>query len=373
MVLLLFASGEAQGQGFLEKLEAAVREQLNQRNASTGGQEPTAPAAQELPSILEPQAATPDASQVPPVPAPVGAVPGENQAPSGRIYLGLEAEEPVGGGIGVRVAALTPQSPAWKAGFKEGDRILAINGFAIAKLDDMAAQLAKTAPGQVVRFLVSRGGRHTELKAVLMDADLASKTIGGSSPSAGADVPAWLGVMVNDLTGSFRQQFGITVFRGAAVTRVSNGSPAAKADIRAGDAIIEAGGKPIERAADLMAWMTSVRPGQKVELMVYRGSRPRVVTVVMEVSPEDRVPPRATSRMPVPNQPYAGGIDVLPPPASVPAGPPSEAAPDANDVVTQLRRENEQLRVQLAEAQKRLLDTQNRLDQILKELKAIGN
>lgn len=71
-----------------------------------------------------------------------------------RIYLGLEAEELTGGGIGVRVTNITKDSPAWKAGFKVGDRI--INGFAIANLEDMVKQLGKTSPGETVRFLVSR-------------------------------------------------------------------------------------------------------------------------------------------------------------------------------------------------------------------------
>ncbi len=420
------------GQSFLEKLEAAVREQLNQNPSKdaaqgtpdgnqTGGPPATAGSTGELPapggsgsvsgtkSILELPPATagsrPDLGVPVPQPQPTGNAGGEagQSQGSGRIYLGLEAEGVVGGGIGVRVSALSENSPAWKAGFKIGDRIQAINGFAIADLDGMVTQLQKTRPGQTVRFLVSRSGRNFELTAVLMDADLAAQ-VPRDTVQTNLDGPAWLGVMVNDLTPAFRQRFSISAFRGAAVTSVTAGSPAQASGIRAGDAIIEAGGRPIERAQDLLAWMTTVRPGQRVELMVYRGSRPRAIEVVLQVNPDSNRS-RSSSRMPVPSQslPNSGVLGTVPgasgaipetqpgtsastltspagtlpsPVGTLPTGPTANGSAVANPAASsedarlrELEAENQRLRLELNQARRQLQDTQSKLDQILKSLR----
>lgn len=398
----------AQEPTFLEKLEAAVREQLNQKSDKNQEELPApqlnkntpAPATTNLPSILESRTApsvsgTSPANAGPPVPPPTGSTQPLETAPdpsakSRQVYLGLEAEGIVGGGIGVRVSSVSKDSPAWKAGFQIGDRIQAINGFAIADLDGMVTQLQKTVPGQAVRFLISRAGRNRELVAVLMDAELAQR-IESKTASAGTLGSVWLGVLVNDLTGAFRKQFGISAFRGAAVTGVTPNSPAAKAGIRAGDAIIEANARPIESADDLMSWMTQVRAGQKVQFVVYRGSNARVLDVVLEVEPNltggrtsSRVnlPPQSPARVTLGdvtpgvimpknaapasnnegNAPTASGT--LPPPT-----PSQRTDQDGGGRVKQLEQENRQLRQELSQVKKQLEQAQLKLDQILSTLR----
>lgn len=86
---------------------------------------------------------------------------------------------------------------------------------------------------------------------------IAGSSIRVGDLSAGdVDGPAWIGVMVNDLTPAFRNQFGLNVFRGAAVTSVSPNSPAFAIGMMAGDvAIVSIGGVAIETSGDLMKWM----------------------------------------------------------------------------------------------------------------------
>lgn len=387
------------GQGFLEQLEAKVRAQLQ---AVEGGQNaegelpapdsaaapaprPTAQDASNLPSILDRPAGAPivpDPVEVPDTAPPSGG--------AGRIFLGLEAEEmPPGGGIGVRVTSVTERSPAWKAGFDVGDRVLAVNGFAIKGMDSMIEQLGKTSPGQTVKFLVLRGDRNIELVAVLMDAELATRINGGPLPIGELTGPAWLGVLVNDLTPSFRQQFGLTVFRGAAVTSVVEQSPASKAGIRAGDAIIEMGGQPMETARDLMAWMSTARPGQSVEVIYYRGASPYTATLVLEVTPENR---HAAARTVLPgstqsatnqarvSKPPTNQLELAPPPSSVPSIEPNQPAPPSRSPggetqnpsrVQQLENEVARLQAELEAATQKLEATQKRLKQIVEGLDGI--
>lgn len=278
IVSLVFVTDSVHGQTFLEKLENAVRAQAENSTApaesSSTGELP-APASRSTPA--QPKVTSPRTP--PPQPVPPSSSPALKPTPrSGRVYLGLEAVNNPGAGIGVQVAAVANRSPAWKAGFQVNDRIVAINGFAIGSLDDMVTQIGKTAPGQTVRFLISRDDRSISLTAVMMDADLAGQIASNPIP---IDGDPFLGLTVNDLTNPFRRQFGISVFRGAAVSDVASGSPAYQAGIRPGDAVVEADGLPIESANALIRWVKSTRPGQEVNLLVYRGGIGREVQLII--------------------------------------------------------------------------------------------
>lgn len=398
----------ARGQSFLEQLEAAVRQQL----AAGEQAAPPATATEELPSpravapsddgtgdtqsILE----VPPTSRVPavgPVPPPVPVPPAENDADEPRSYLGLEAEEISGGGIGVNVINVTQDSPAWKAGFERGDRIMAIGGYAIANLDDMVNQLGKARPGQTVRFLVARNERNLELVAVLMEAGVAERIAGTAlpvGPQSGAQTagPPYLGVLVNDLSPAFRNQFGTTVFRGAAVTTVASGSPAATAGLVAGDVITAMGAVPIETARQLMGWLETARPGQTVDIKYQRGAVSRTTKVTLEITPKQRAAGRASAPASNPavtaTAPTAAPGSVFAAGDAVPEQPAPGARPTARDTVVpnviprpadtagatdttevaRLQLEIAQLRAELQQANERLEATQNQLKRILEGL-----
>ncbi len=288
-LVLAFAGGATstplKAQSFLDKLEQAVRGRIDEP-AKSADQLPLPKQATHSTTAKQPS--KDDIPPVPPPPQPNGANGSaaadspRSPASSSRIYLGLEAEAAIGGGIGVRVSAVSEDSPAWKAGFQVGDRILAVNGFAISGLPEMASQLAKVSPGDSIKFLVTRSGRNRILTAVVMDAELAGRL---RPPASSASAPIagepYIGLIVNDLTEAFRRQFGIRAFRGAAVSRIEKGSPADRAGIVAGDAIIEAAGTPIESADAMLRWVQSTKPGQQVELLTYRGGGMRRVQLVI--------------------------------------------------------------------------------------------
>ena len=433
------------GQGsFLEKLEAAVRNRLAESRQANQPSNNSA-ATQKVPVEQAPaeELPSPPANGNPPSNRPAGVVsiledgskpplPADRPVPppaadsgrtsnastaAGRIYLGLEAEEITGGGIGVRVTKVSEGSPAWKAGFRTGDRIAGINGFATANLDAMVERLGKTTPGETVKFLVNRNDRNMELVAVLMDADLASRIAGGPlatgaqtdlnslpvdslprnrmaantaspdelSADALASSAPWLGVVVNDLTPAFRKQFGLTVFRGAAITSVTANSPASKIGLVAGDAIIAVAVTPIETARDLTVWMSSARPGQEVEITYQRGTIAHTSPLTLEVTPESRTAKRTPglAAPAIPPTPTAERRATLGDSAEqmasevVPNAAPTLVAPDTGGTaasesttaeVAELRREVARLRAELEKANQRLESTQNRLQKIIEGL-----
>jgi S1-C subfamily serine protease len=73
------------------------------------------------------------------------------------------------GGPGVKVAAVTPGSPAEKAGVREGDVLLKVNDQEIANLQGFSGILRGLTPGQTVRVVLSRGSREETLDVTVAE------------------------------------------------------------------------------------------------------------------------------------------------------------------------------------------------------------
>ena len=112
---------------------------------------------------------------------------------------------------------------------------------------------------------------------------------------------AWLGITTQTLTPSLARHFGSGVERGAAIQAVVPGSPAEKAGLRGGssgqvfegismrpggDVVVAVDGRGVRNAEDLIrATAERLLPGQTVRLSVVRGSKRRVVSIVLGERP----------------------------------------------------------------------------------------
>ncbi len=188
-------------------------------------------------------------------------------------YLGMTVESTAGGGFGLTVMQVTADSPAWKAGFRIGDKLIAIEGTAVTSVDDLAVHLAQFSPGTAVRFLVERNGKSASLTAVLQDRSLANRIRSGV-PTSSEMVPgqASFGASVSDMSEGYRKQFGIAPFRGASVTEVISGSPADQIGLRPGDCIVSIQGNEVSKASQVLDAISIAKPGQVVEVGYYRGT-----------------------------------------------------------------------------------------------------
>ncbi|MBI5169121.1 MAG: M20/M25/M40 family metallo-hydrolase [Candidatus Eisenbacteria bacterium] len=72
-------------------------------------------------------------------------------------------------GPGVKVAGVTPGSPADKAGLKEGDVLMKLNGEAIPDLKSYSAMLRALQPGQSVRIGYRRGDTEQEVTLTVVE------------------------------------------------------------------------------------------------------------------------------------------------------------------------------------------------------------
>ncbi len=208
-------------------------------------------------------------------------------APGGGGYLGMTVESNPGGGFGLVVAEVKPDSPAWKAGFRVGDRLIGVEGNAVSTVDAFAEQLSFYSPGTPVRFLVERLGKSSSVTAVLMDRGLANR-IHGNVPGTQSGLrmteksgQGYFGINVSDMSDAYRKQFGIPTFRGASVTEVIDDSPADQAGLRPGDCIVAILGREVRNAEDVLDSIMSSIPGQVINVSYYRGSILRQASAVL--------------------------------------------------------------------------------------------
>jgi S1-C subfamily serine protease len=203
-------------------------------------------------------------------------------SPAGGGFLGLTVEAIPGGGFGLTIVDVAADSPAWRAGFRNGDKVVGVAGQAVSTVDTFAEQLARFAPGAAVKFLVDRRGTQANLVAVLQDRRVAGQ-IHGTRPGTvsqlepdvaalgGRPGPAYLGINVSDMSEAYRRQFSIPAYRGASVTEVVPNSPAHSAGIRPGDCIIEIEGTTVQTADIVFETITRSKPGQVISISFYRG------------------------------------------------------------------------------------------------------
>ena len=70
-------------------------------------------------------------------------------------------------GPGVKVTGLVPDSPAAKAGVKDGDILLRIDGKDVTNLQEFSNILRTLSPGQRVPVVLRRGTQDVKLEVVL--------------------------------------------------------------------------------------------------------------------------------------------------------------------------------------------------------------
>jgi S1-C subfamily serine protease len=97
--------------------------------------------------------------------------------------------------------------------------------------------------------------------------------------TSGKVIHGWLGVLGDDATNR--------VDGGAHITTVIDGSPAAKAELQAGDVITRVGTLPIRSYADLVAEWRRRKPNDPFTITFYRGNKPYANVQITLGSPPD--------------------------------------------------------------------------------------
>jgi serine protease Do len=165
------------------------------------------------------------------------------------------------GGEGALVNGVTEGSPAQKAGLKEEDVIVGMDGEKIGSSTALLRLVALKRPESTVVLAVLRGGKPLEVKVRLgVRPDLENLgELDKKSPEAG-DPRKRLGMSVQDVDPRMAESAGLPR-QGGMVVEVLPGSPAELAGLQRGMVVVEVNRKAVRSRDELLAALKDLKPG----------------------------------------------------------------------------------------------------------------
>ena len=170
---------------------------------------------------------------------------------------------------GVEVTIVDQDAPAGKAGIKEHDVILTMNGTAVESGAQLRRMIRETPAGRVVTLGISRDGQPLSIKVPLADRHKSNawmshgKDFKFEMPPMpqlqDMDVPVSVvvvhssmhsGLMVENITPQLGEFFGVKNGKGVLVRAVEKGSRAEKSGFRAGDVIVRVNDQSVQDTSD---------------------------------------------------------------------------------------------------------------------------
>jgi serine protease Do len=169
---------------------------------------------------------------------------------------------------GAIVAQVTPDSPASRAGLKNGDVIDTLNGQKVENGSALQVAVSEDAPGTTIELGILRNGSPQTVNVKVgefhKDAEVAS-----DGDAAGTQ-KGKLGLAVSELTPDVRQQLHIpSQVQGVAVESVRPASPAEDAGLAPGDVILEVDRKPVASAQQFVDEAHAIPAGKDLLLLVW--------------------------------------------------------------------------------------------------------
>ncbi|MDD3804186.1 MAG: Do family serine endopeptidase [bacterium] len=196
-----------------------------------------------------------------------------------RGYLGIMPQELTGDlkekfkmdktETGILVAQVEPETPASKAGLREGDVILEFNGKKMENVNKFRIAVAETPVGKKVNIVILRDGAKKTIVAEI--GKLQDETAQGNSEIK-EDGKSWLGIAVEEISNENKSKYSITSEYGVVITGINSESPVLNAGIRTGDVIIKIESDKIANISDYKNAAKKYGKNKDVLLTVKRGN-----------------------------------------------------------------------------------------------------
>lgn len=227
-------------------------------------------------------------------------------------YLGVDIADVTGERVsqlklkeekGVEITMVDQDAPAGKAGIREHDVILTMNGTPVDSAAQLRRMIHETPPGRVVTLGLSRDGQPMTVKVQLgdkgkeyayspkaKDYHFEMPPIPPIPPMPEIDIPAFnmvvvtssprSGLTVENITPQLGEFFGVKNGNGVLVRAVAKGSRAEKAGFRAGDVIVRINDQTIHDTSDFTHAVRS-REGDSVNVGVVRDKKEQTIALPM--------------------------------------------------------------------------------------------
>jgi serine protease Do len=149
---------------------------------------------------------------------------------------------------GALIANVTENSPASRAGFRQGDVVVELNGTRISDSRDLSRDVANLHAGEKANFTVLRDGSRRTLVATI-DKRNPERLAGNTAQPQGESS---LGLTLMPINPALRQQYELDdKLAGVVITAVDPSSEAADKGLRAGDVITRVNGRAVRMPSDI--------------------------------------------------------------------------------------------------------------------------
>jgi serine protease Do len=211
-----------------------------------------------------------------------------------RGWLGVQIQEVtpaiaaslgLGGEGGALVANVTPNSPASRAGLKQGDVILSFNNADLKQMRDLPRLVSTAAPEAAAPITVWRNGQRVQLSVTLGEAPETPQTASVRSSEPGEQNRAEaLGMRLGELTPDLRRKMRVgRDVQGVAITGIERGSPAESFGLAPGDVLVSINQEPVSNPDEAAQKLKKIAnaPQKNALLLLNRNGTPRYVGVTL--------------------------------------------------------------------------------------------
>ena len=202
-------------------------------------------------------------------------------------------------------------APAGKAGLREHDIVLQMNGQAIDGQDQLRRMLHESPPGKTIVLLLIRDGQQVTVTTTMStreevdrqawaqhlavpepqaapsgsagdnfspSATPSTPTVRGNSFIGALMNPSYTGAMLEKMSSQLADFFGVPNGTGLLVRSVQQNSPAALAGLHAGDVVIRANSRPVTSTGD---WAKAIKNshGHPFAIVVMRDKKEQTLTL----------------------------------------------------------------------------------------------
>ncbi len=178
--------------------------------------------------------------------------------------------------IGALVGEVMKNSPAEKAGIKQGDVIIEFMGREINNMTTLPSLVALTPVDTEAELTIIRKGKRKKIKVTIGKLDEEQLA---SDSSATESINKHLGLTVQEITPELAKTLGIQGEEGLIISDVENGSPAAAAGIRRGEIILEINQKPVTSIKEFKDHLSGMKEDNNILLLTKRDDHTRFVVI----------------------------------------------------------------------------------------------
>jgi len=197
---------------------------------------------------------------------------------------------------GVFIDAVQPGTPAERAGIKSNDIVLEYDGERVRGARHFARLVQETPAGRAVQIVVNRGGARQTFSVTPEEGQLGSVDLEGLRDRFERNLPDLpfgigqragerrIGLALTPLSTQLASYFGVS--SGALVSEVVADSPAARANVKAGDVITSVNGRAVSSPADVVERLRTADASGTMDLTLTRDRRE--VRVQVRLADTDR-------------------------------------------------------------------------------------